>query len=248
MHSYVHYPPSTDVKAYKDAIPLTPTNSSTLLAYSDACWGSKIGSVVADGTLLPLFKFCSMNGRIVLKNGGPLGWLGERQDRTSLSSCEAKICATNTTSKKIVDICNLCRSVSKSGHSLSDSDSPTLLFNNNDACVKWSHNMTSKAAQHIKLRENSIREWVPNKTLDVLHVAGKINPANIFTKEMRNGTHFHHLCNTFMSHLSDFLSTSLLTVHHARLQTPYQILPAAAHVTLVNCASSYFMALALSSF
>jgi hypothetical protein len=86
-----------------------------------------------------------MNGGIVFKNGGPLGWLSEQQDRTSLSSCEAKICATNATSKKIVDFCNLRRSVSESGHSLSDIDSPTLLFDDNDACVKWSHNMTSKA-------------------------------------------------------------------------------------------------------
>jgi hypothetical protein len=39
MHSYVHYPPSTDIEAYEDAIPPTLTNSSTLSAYSDACWG-----------------------------------------------------------------------------------------------------------------------------------------------------------------------------------------------------------------
>ncbi len=78
MHSYVHYPPSTDVEAYKDAIPPTPINSSTLSAYSNACWGLQIDSAFADGTLLPLFKFCSINGSIVFKNGGPLGWLGER--------------------------------------------------------------------------------------------------------------------------------------------------------------------------
>jgi hypothetical protein len=29
----------------------------TLLAYSDACWGLQIGNAVAEGTLLPLFKF-----------------------------------------------------------------------------------------------------------------------------------------------------------------------------------------------
>jgi hypothetical protein len=50
--------------------------------------------------------------------------------------------------------------------------------------------MTSKAARHIELQENSIREWVQDKTLDVLHIAGKLNPADIFTKEMLNGTHF----------------------------------------------------------
>jgi hypothetical protein len=190
MHSYVHYPPSTNIEAYEDAIPLTPTNSSTLSAYSDACWGLQIGSVVANGTLLPLFKFCSMNSGIVFKNGGPIGWLGEQQERTSLSSCKAEICATNATSKKIVVFRNLCRSVSKSSHSLSGIKSPTILFNDNDACVRWSHNMTSKAACHIELQENSIRKWVQDKTLDVLHVAGILNPADIFTKEMHNGTHF----------------------------------------------------------
>jgi hypothetical protein len=222
MHSYVHYPPLTDVEAYEDAILPTLTNSSTLSAYSDACWGSQIGSVVADGTVLPLFKFCSMNGGIVFKNGGPLGWLGEWQDRISLSSCEAEIRATNATSK-MVDFRNLRQSVSKSGQSLSNIDSPTLLFNDNDTCVRWLHNMTSKAAQHIKLRENSICEWVHDKTLDVLHVAGKSNSADIFTKEMRNGTHFCRLRNSFMSCLSDFLSTSLLPVYHARLLELYPI-------------------------
>ena len=42
--------------------------------------------------------------------------------------------------------------------------------------------MTSKAARHIELRENSVREWVQNKTIDIEHVSGKINPADIFTK------------------------------------------------------------------
>jgi hypothetical protein len=36
MHLYVHYPPPTDIEAYEDAIPPTPTNSSTLSAYSNA--------------------------------------------------------------------------------------------------------------------------------------------------------------------------------------------------------------------
>jgi hypothetical protein len=113
MHLYVHYLPLTNIEVYKDAIPPTPTNFFTLSAYSNACWGSQIGSVVFDGTLLPLFKFHSMNGGIVFKNGGPIGWIGEQQESTSLNSCKAEIWATNATSKKIVDFRNLCRSVSK---------------------------------------------------------------------------------------------------------------------------------------
>jgi hypothetical protein len=101
MYTFIHFPPSTNVEAYKDAVPPKPDNSSTLSAYSDTCWGSQIGSAVADGTLLPLFKFRSMNGSIIFCNGGPVGWTGKCQERTSLSSCEAKIQATNATSKKL---------------------------------------------------------------------------------------------------------------------------------------------------
>ncbi len=54
-------------------------------------------------TLLPLFKFHSMNGGINFCNGGPFGWLIKLQDHTALSSHEAKIRATNATSKKIVN-------------------------------------------------------------------------------------------------------------------------------------------------
>jgi hypothetical protein len=65
MHSYIHFPPPTNVEAYTNALPPTLTNSSTLSSYSDACWGLQIGNAVADGTLLPLFKFRSMSGGII---------------------------------------------------------------------------------------------------------------------------------------------------------------------------------------
>jgi hypothetical protein len=45
-------------------------------------------------------------------------------------------------------------------------------------------------AHHIELCKDSACEWVQDKTIAVQHVAGKINPANIFTKEMRNSAHF----------------------------------------------------------
>ncbi len=128
MHCYVHYHLSTDVEAYSDAIPPTPINASTRSSYSDACWGSQIGSVVADGTLLPLFKFRSMIGGIIFKNGDPLGWLSERQDCTSLSSCKAEICVMIATSKNVVVFRNLCCSTSESGHLLSNTDTPTVLY------------------------------------------------------------------------------------------------------------------------
>jgi hypothetical protein len=57
MHSYVHHLSPTNDEAYEEAIPPIPTTSPRLLVYSDACYGSQIRNTVAEGTLLPLFKF-----------------------------------------------------------------------------------------------------------------------------------------------------------------------------------------------
>ncbi len=57
-----------------------------------------------------------MNGGIIFKNGGLIGWIGKGQERTSLSSCEAEIQATSATSKKVVDFCNISCSVSNDGY------------------------------------------------------------------------------------------------------------------------------------
>jgi hypothetical protein len=113
MHSYVHHPSWTDIEAYTDAIPAMPLTLSMLSAYSNACWGSQIGNAFAEGALLPLFKFQSMNSGIIFHNGGPVGWLEKHQICTFLSSGEAKICTTNVTSKKVADFRNLCCSASK---------------------------------------------------------------------------------------------------------------------------------------
>ncbi len=197
------------------------------------CWGSQLSSSVADGTILPLFKSRSMNCGIVFKNGGPVGWLGKRQERKSLSSGEAKIRATNATLKKVVDFRNLSRSVSNAGYTLPNIDTPTVLYNDNDVCIKWSYSMTSKSARHIELRENSVCEWVQDNTLNVKHVFRKLNPADIFTKEMQNGAHFRQLWDSFMSRLSEFLNNSIIVVHHASQRSPNMVAPMATQV----CAS-----------
>jgi hypothetical protein len=136
MHSYIHFLPSTDTEAYNNTISPTLASSNTLLAYSDVCWSSQLSNSVADGTILPLFKFRSMNGGIIFKNGGPVGWLGKCQERMSLSSCEVETRATNATLKKVVDFRNLSHCVSDAGYTLPNIDAPTVLYNDNDACVK----------------------------------------------------------------------------------------------------------------
>ncbi len=66
----------------------------------------------------------------------------------------------------------------------------TPLYNDNKAYIKWCQNMTIKGNCHIKQCENTVWEWVADSTLTVLHVSGKTNIADIFTREMRDGANF----------------------------------------------------------
>ena len=99
-----------------------------------------------------------MSGAVVMRSGGPIAWKANRQERTSLSSCEAEIRATNMGSRLTVNTRNMISSLADLGYPISDCESSTPLYNNNDACVKWCHNMTTKGNRHIEHRENSKHE------------------------------------------------------------------------------------------
>jgi hypothetical protein len=131
-----------------------------------------MGSAVRDGTLLPLFKCRSMSGGIIFCQGGPVAWIAVRQERTSLSSCEAEIRATNEVSKLLMGIRNLAESVRASRFDITDTTAASPLYNDNESCVCWSHNMTTKQIRHMEMRDNAVREWVQDSYLQILHVPG----------------------------------------------------------------------------
>ena len=248
VHTFVHFPDSSDVEAYTDAKPPSPSHQSPLTSYSDACWGSQIGSAVRDGTLLPLFKIRSMSGGIIFRQGGPIACMAVCQERTSLSSCEAEIRATNEILKLLMGIRHLADAVREGGHGhdIADTVVASHLYRDIEACVRWSNNMTTKQIRHMEMRENAVREWVQDASLKVLHVSGRINPADIFTKEMRGGAHFRRLRDSFMCPLSKFLQQSLLDVHLSRQHDeprPLQLLPSAAPSSASHTRGSYLLAL-----
>ena len=65
--------------------------------------------------------------------------------------------------------------------------------------------MTLKGIKHLNPRENIVRECHQSKDVDVDHIPGIINPSYIFTKEMKNNTHFRNLRDSMMLSLQAFL-------------------------------------------
>jgi hypothetical protein len=102
-------------------------------------------------------------------------------------------------SKSVVGMRHLAKSIQSSGYDILDTVAPSPLYNDNATCIQWAHNMTSKKIRHMELWENVVRKWVDDGILSILHIKGRVNPADIFTKEMRDGAHFRRLRDSFMS-------------------------------------------------
>jgi len=153
LNGFTHFPHHHDKEAYSDASPPTPSECHQLTAFSDACWGGQFGNAVPDGTQLELFKFRSLSGFLICCSGGPIAWKSDRQSKTALSSCLAEIIATNECVK---DVESIKHRASDLGMDIGDRC--TTVYNDNQACVQWSHTTTSKGIKHVNLRENFVRE------------------------------------------------------------------------------------------
>ena len=117
--------------------------------------------------------------------------------------------AANEGAKITMSLRHFASSYTDSGTPLPDLAEPTTIYNDNEACVVWANGCTTKGLRHMEQRENYVRELVQDGTLRVAHVAGKCNPSDIFTKEMKDGPHFRRLRDSFMSRSANFTSSLL---------------------------------------
>ena len=180
LTSYVHFPIST----------------SKVTATSDANWGPQDQTQLPQHELPPeleLFKTRSMSGHLVTLLG-PLHWSSKRQRITARSSCEAEIYATDECVKNILHLRNIIQDLDLETALLNPK---TQIFNDNMACVMWSKNTTTKGLRYLQIRENAIRE--NSKILTIEHIAGKVNPADIFTKEDKDSAHFIDIRDTIVT-------------------------------------------------
>ena len=165
-----------------------PIPDDKITALSDENWGPQDQSKPKpdEKRTLELFKSRSISG-FLLWLGGPLHWVSKRQSITARSSAEAEIYATDECTKALLHFHYLLE-----GLELSETlmNGTTTIYNDNNACVQWSRNTTTKGLRHIQIRENAVRESVQRKFIKVVHVSGKLNLSDMFTKEEKDANHF----------------------------------------------------------
>jgi hypothetical protein len=167
---------------------------SKILAMSDANWGPQDASVPKTSVELPLFISRSMSAYFV-DLLGPIHWSLKRQTITAGSSAEAEIYATNECIKFLLELVQIFNFLD-----VQDLFMPgtTIVYNDNAACVNWSKRSTTKGLRHIQMRENMVREQVEKQFVSDTHIGGKMNLADLFTKEMKDTTHFVELRDLIM--------------------------------------------------
>lgn len=184
---------TTEVSSYVK-FPVDPTQ---LMSQCDANWGPQDQSrPVPTDPPLDLFKSRSLSGFLIWF-GGPLHWQSKRQSITARSSCEAEIYATDECVKALQHITFIFQDL----HLSQLLPSTHVIYNDNEACVKWNAKLTTKGLRHIQIRENSSRELQRDGFCLIKHIAGKLNLSDLFTKEEKDVHHFISIRNAIMRRL-----------------------------------------------
>ena len=166
----------------------------TVLSMSNANWGPQDASLSSSDQDLPLFVSRSMSAYYI-DLLGPLYWMSKRQKVTAASPAEAEIYATDECVKFLLELSQLLDFLGVRSLFMPPTN---IIYNDNNACVQWSKSMTSKGLRHIQMRENRIRENIATKFICINHIGGKINLADVFTKEMKDTLHFVEIRDLFM--------------------------------------------------
>lgn len=169
-----------------------------ITSFTDSNWGPQDASIPnpnAPPEQLDLFKTRSISGHVILLHG-PLHWFAGRRKCTAQSTAEAEIYSTNDCVRDLINLRHIIKDLNLSKLL---SPGPTPIYNDNMACVQWCHNKSNRNMRHIQIRENLVRESIQNGTVSVTHITGKLNPADLFTKEMKDTTHFIQIRNFLLS-------------------------------------------------
>ncbi len=126
---------------------------------------------------------------------GPLHWLSKQQSITAGSSAEAEIYATKECVKFLLELIRIMEFLNVQ-HIFMPSNN--IIYNDNRACVNWSKSCTTKGLRHIQMKENRVGENIASQFVSIHHIEGKLNIADIFTKEMKDVGHFVTLRDLFM--------------------------------------------------
>jgi len=118
----------------------------------------------------------STSGVVCQHMGGPISWLCQRQKSVALSTTEAEFVAASEAAKEIIWLSRLFGEIT---HLI---NTPVLKVDNMSAVRLMKSPVFHKRSKHIEVRHYFVREKFNEGKLDVKHIAGQEQVADILTK------------------------------------------------------------------
>jgi hypothetical protein len=134
----------------------------------------------------------------VTRMNGPIAWGCLREKRTSRSSCEAEIKSMDEGCKTLENLHLLMEDLGLPDVTTRPNGQP--LYNDNKGAIEWSHGCNiSKKLRHLNIREMAVRDALEAKMVDIKHVPGHSNIADLMTKEFKGNDTFRTLAFQLLS-------------------------------------------------
>ncbi|KAG7557329.1 Zinc finger CCHC-type superfamily [Arabidopsis suecica] len=121
----------------------------------------------------------STTGHIFYLGNCPITWCTKKQETVALSSCEAEFMAATEAAKQAIWLQELLGEVTGKG-----CEKVTLLIDNKSAIALAKNPVFHGRSKHIHRKYHFIRECVENELIDVEHVPGEEQKADILTKAL----------------------------------------------------------------
>ncbi|KAG7558463.1 Zinc finger CCHC-type [Arabidopsis thaliana x Arabidopsis arenosa] len=121
----------------------------------------------------------STMGHIFYLGNSPISWCSQKQNVVALSSCEAEFMAGTEAAKQAIWLQDLLSEIAGT-----PSEKVTILIDNQSAIALTKNPVLHGRSKHIHRRYHFIRECVEHGQIEVIHVSGEEQKADILTKAL----------------------------------------------------------------
>ena len=121
----------------------------------------------------------STTGHVFYLNGCPITWCSQKQETVALSSCEAEFMAATEAAKQAIWLQELLEETVGT-----QSDRVVIRLDNKSAIALTKNPVFHGRSKHIHKQYHFIRECIENELVDVQHVPGTDQKADILTKAL----------------------------------------------------------------
>jgi len=121
----------------------------------------------------------STTGHMFYLNECPITWCSQKQEIVALSSCEAEFMAATEAAKQAIWLQELLAEVTEE-----PCEKVVVKIDNKSAIALTKNPVFHGRSKHIHKRYHFIRECIDNGLVDVEHIAGSLQKADILTKAL----------------------------------------------------------------